>query len=200
MSESLFTEQAIQFIEKAGLDRAKNFLIGSGWQIKPAIYDEDTIWCSLPGVDALLIDLTAAVAIQLFFENQQAIENVKTLTAKSMMNRMQQKAVMPSQPIRQSASSPDAKYLDGGEGHYKHGDPTYEAIKVIEAWNLDFKLGNIVKYIARLDQRLEEERLKDLRDIAWYAQRAYDQELSKWPDGMHPDADPYTDEDTNAAG
>ena len=33
--------------------------------------------------------------------------------------------------------------------HYGGGNNPYEAIKVIEAWNLDFCLGNTIKYIAR---------------------------------------------------
>ena len=38
--------------------------------------------------------------------------------------------------------------------HYG-GDNTYEAIKVIEAWNLDkcFYLGNVVKYISRAGKK-----------------------------------------------
>jgi len=32
--------------------------------------------------------------------------------------------------------------------HYKVGD-TFEAINVIEAWDLDFCLGNVIKYITR---------------------------------------------------
>lgn len=33
--------------------------------------------------------------------------------------------------------------------HYGGEDNPYEAIKVIEAWDLGFNLGNTVKYIAR---------------------------------------------------
>ena len=36
--------------------------------------------------------------------------------------------------------------------HYG-GDTTYEAIKVIEAWGLDFHLGNVVKYISRAGKK-----------------------------------------------
>jgi hypothetical protein len=36
--------------------------------------------------------------------------------------------------------------------HYG-GDTTYEAIKVIEAWRLNFNLGNVVKYICRVDAK-----------------------------------------------
>jgi hypothetical protein len=32
--------------------------------------------------------------------------------------------------------------------HYGGKQNTYEAIKVIEAWDLNFHLGNVVKYIA----------------------------------------------------
>ncbi len=33
--------------------------------------------------------------------------------------------------------------------HYGGADNPYEAIKVIQAWNLDFELGNVLKYIYR---------------------------------------------------
>ena len=33
--------------------------------------------------------------------------------------------------------------------HYGGENNQYEAIKVIEAWNLGFHLGNVVKYISR---------------------------------------------------
>lgn len=36
--------------------------------------------------------------------------------------------------------------------HYG-GDTTYEAIKVIEAWRLDFHLGNALKYICRAGKK-----------------------------------------------
>jgi hypothetical protein len=36
--------------------------------------------------------------------------------------------------------------------HYG-GDTTYEAIKVIEAWELGFCLGNTVKYISRAGKK-----------------------------------------------
>jgi hypothetical protein len=36
--------------------------------------------------------------------------------------------------------------------HYG-GDTTYEAIKVIQAWKLNFSLGSVVKYICRVDAK-----------------------------------------------
>ncbi len=52
--------------------------------------------------------------------------------------------------------------------HYG-GDTPYEAIKVIEAWSLNFNLGNVVKYVARAGKKGET--LEDLRKAAWYLQR-----------------------------
>lgn len=52
--------------------------------------------------------------------------------------------------------------------HYG-GDSTYEAIKVIEAWNLGFSLGNAVKYIARAGKKGSA--LEDLQKARWYLDR-----------------------------
>jgi len=56
--------------------------------------------------------------------------------------------------------------------HYG-GDTTYEAIKVIEAWELGFCLGNVVKYIARSGYKSDE--LEDLRKARWYLDRQIQQ-------------------------
>ena len=37
--------------------------------------------------------------------------------------------------------------------HYGGKDDIYEAIKVIEAWDLSFNLGNVVKYISRAGKK-----------------------------------------------
>lgn len=53
--------------------------------------------------------------------------------------------------------------------HYG-GDTIYEAIKVIEAWNLNFNLGNTVKYISRAGKKTANT-LEDLEKASWYLQR-----------------------------
>lgn len=53
--------------------------------------------------------------------------------------------------------------------HYGGEDNPYEAIKVIEAWQLGFCLGNAVKYIARAGKKGEA--AEDLRKAAWYINR-----------------------------
>jgi hypothetical protein len=53
--------------------------------------------------------------------------------------------------------------------YYGNKDDPYEAIKVIEAWDLGFALGNAVKYIARADKKGDA--LTDLKKAAWYVLR-----------------------------
>tara|TARA_R110000796_G_scaffold237092_1_gene356930 strand:- start:338 stop:565 length:228 start_codon:yes stop_codon:yes gene_type:complete len=52
----------------------------------------------------------------------------------------------------------------GGEGN------PYEAIKVIEAWDLNFHLGNVVKYISRAGKK-SENNIEDLKKAEWYLNR-----------------------------
>jgi hypothetical protein len=54
--------------------------------------------------------------------------------------------------------------------HYGGADKPYEAIKVIEAWDLGFHLGNTVKYISRAGKKTPD-LLKDLKKAAWYLNR-----------------------------
>lgn len=53
--------------------------------------------------------------------------------------------------------------------HYGGKDNPYEAIKVIEAWDLNFKLGNTVKYISRAGKK--DDILQDLKKAKWYLDR-----------------------------
>jgi hypothetical protein len=59
--------------------------------------------------------------------------------------------------------------------HYGGGDNPYEAIKVIEAWGLDFCTGNTVKYIARAGKKDPAKELEDLRKAQWYLGRRIEQ-------------------------
>ena len=52
--------------------------------------------------------------------------------------------------------------------HYGGMDNPYEAIKVIDAWNLDFCLGNVVKYISRLGKKGNNSKEQDLKKALWY--------------------------------
>lgn len=52
--------------------------------------------------------------------------------------------------------------------HYG-GDTVYEHIKVVEAWGLNYALGNATKYIARAGKKTENA-VEDLRKAIWYIQ------------------------------
>ena len=54
--------------------------------------------------------------------------------------------------------------------HYGGERNPYEAIKVIEAWNLNFSLGNVLKYMSRAGKKSDNP-LEDLRKAAWYLNR-----------------------------
>lgn len=55
--------------------------------------------------------------------------------------------------------------------HYGGEDNPYETIKVIEAWNLDFHLGNAVKYISRAGKKDPAKEIEDLKKALFYLSR-----------------------------
>lgn len=51
--------------------------------------------------------------------------------------------------------------------HYNKG--TIEAISLIEDWDLNFSVGNVIKYMLRAPHKGEE--LEDLEKAKWYLER-----------------------------
>ncbi len=54
--------------------------------------------------------------------------------------------------------------------HYGGENNEYEVIKVIDAWDLGFSLGNAIKYISRAGKKRKDTELEDLRKALWYLQ------------------------------
>lgn len=52
--------------------------------------------------------------------------------------------------------------------HYGGEDNPYETIKVIEAWDLNFNLGNALKYISRAGKKDAAKAVEDLRKAKQY--------------------------------
>ena len=53
--------------------------------------------------------------------------------------------------------------------HYQFGENNeYEAIKVIDAWDLGFSLGNTVKYISRAGKKDPTKEIEDLKKALFY--------------------------------
>lgn len=50
--------------------------------------------------------------------------------------------------------------------HYHRG--TYEALKVIEAWQLNFNRGNIIKYVCRAGRKDPSKEIEDLEKALFY--------------------------------
>lgn len=55
-------------------------------------------------------------------------------------------------------------------GHYMK-DSGFEVIDVIDAWKLDFELGNAVKYIGRAGKKNPDMVVEDLQKAIWYINR-----------------------------
>ena len=58
--------------------------------------------------------------------------------------------------------------------YYGGENNQYEAIKVIDAWELDFCLGNVVKYISRAGKKDPNTRKEDLTKALFYLQHEID--------------------------
>jgi hypothetical protein len=67
-------------------------------------------------------------------------------------------------------SNVDKKEMVNNPEHYGGVSNPYEAIKVIDAWDLGFCLGNTVKYISRAGKKQKEKELEDLKKALWYLQ------------------------------
>ena len=63
--------------------------------------------------------------------------------------------------------------------HYGAADDPYEAIKVIQAWSLNFALGNVIKYVRRCDQKGSA--LGDLRKAREYLDMEIEARESAYP-------------------
>ena len=74
-----------------------------------------------------------------------------------------------AQPIE--AIEPVKEAIDH-PSHYNMGK--YEAIDVIEDWNLGFNLGNTIKYISRAGHKDKDKTIEDLKKSLWYLQREID--------------------------
>lgn len=59
----------------------------------------------------------------------------------------------------------DTQYVDHPD-HYNQG---IEVIDYIESWDMDFNMGNAIKYISR--HKLKGKPLEDLKKAKWYVER-----------------------------
>ena len=60
--------------------------------------------------------------------------------------------------------------------YYNAGEPAFEAWNYIKAHDLDFDLGNVIKYVTRAGKKDNASKLKDLKKAKQYLQHAIDHE------------------------
>ena len=59
--------------------------------------------------------------------------------------------------------------MNNNVNHPKHYNEGLEAIDVIESWDLNFNVGNVIKYMLRAAHKGEE--IQDLEKAKWYLDR-----------------------------
>ena len=64
--------------------------------------------------------------------------------------------------------------------HYTQGG--IEVIDAIEAWGCNYRVGNVVKYVARAKHKGKY--LEDLQKARWYLQREFDNAMKPTPEGV----------------
>lgn len=96
-----------------------------------------------------------------YFTNPQAFgDNVEVITQDDFL-RMTEPDITPVMVLKEQVNHPQ---------HYGGEENPYEAIKVIENWDLGFNLGNTVKYISRSGKKSSKV-LEDLEKAKWYLER-----------------------------
>ena len=77
--------------------------------------------------------------------------------------------------MEKNTNQPSENEMVNHPNHYGGEENIYEAIKVIDAWDLGFALGNTVKYISRAGKKNKEKELEDLKKAAWYLEHHINQ-------------------------
>jgi len=77
--------------------------------------------------------------------------------------------------MEKNTNQPSENEMVNHPNHYGGEKNQYEAIKVIDAWELGFSLGNTVKYISRAGKKNKEKELEDLKKAAWYLEHHINQ-------------------------
>ena len=58
---------------------------------------------------------------------------------------------------------------DNRVNHPSHYNKGIETIDYIESWNMDFNIGNVIKYVTRAGHK--DNKLEDLEKAKWYLER-----------------------------
>jgi len=117
----------------------------------------------IANIDNIMNYLGNADAV--FLEDDFSVEVFKLYQSGATEDYLKQ-YIMNDKKTKEHVDHPD---------HYGGKDSVYEAIKVIDAWDLGFSLGNTVKYISRAGKKDPKKELEDLHKAAWYLQHHIEQ-------------------------
>lgn len=93
------------------------------------------------------------------------------MTTKEQFISQLQNSQTPYQEFPKTFQEESDKNIDH-PNHYRPG--IYEAINVINAWKLNFSLGNAVKYICRAGHKDPNKEIEDLKKALFYIQSEID--------------------------
>ena len=91
--------------------------------------------------------------------NRKIFERLSELRKEKMEKEISFKGILQDESFSNNPIQPK---------HYGGAENLYEAIKVIRAWNLNFELGNVLKYISRAGKKEGNSTLQDLKKAKWY--------------------------------
>lgn len=134
---------------------------------------------SNPDAKASAIAKLFKVSVQSVYQRKAKLKSAATkgniITAKQMVKdvvtKYNKSARQKPSTLAPNAVASMAIYADdvvNSPSHYKVGG--IETIDFIEAKQLDYHLGNVVKYISRADYK--DEKLENLKKAQWYLNRA----------------------------
>ena len=105
-------------------------------------------------------------------QNVESKHAVSVQNEPEMVSSLASLANEPAQKLAQPAfrEAGRKKEAVNHPAHYGGKDNPYEVIKVIRAWELNFTLGNVIKYIARAGRKDPSKKLEDLHKAMWYLQ------------------------------
>jgi len=110
-------------------------------------------------------ELTAATLTRVLHVTRPYAYNLLSLARKRIREEIKFVPIQPA-PVQPAPVQP-APDMVNHPAHYKVGG--LETIDFIEAKNLNYRLGNVVKYITRADHKGD--RLENLKKAKWYLER-----------------------------
>jgi len=91
-------------------------------------------------------------------KQSELAEKLETADTNVTIDRGLEKSEQKSEPVNMVDHPPQ----------YQFDDPAYEPIKVINAWKMDFNIGNAIKYLARYKKKWNP--VEDLKKAIFYIQ------------------------------